>query len=280
MKSFIILFFLITLSLPVWAGDAKESAYDRVMRTQTIRCGYGVSPPYVVKDINTGEVSGLYVDIINEMGAVLNLKIDWAQEIAWDQMTLALNSNKIDVVCSGLWVAASRGRSVAYTDPIIFNAVDIFVRADDTRFDNHPEKINDPSITIATDDGGLAEEIARNDFPLAKILRAPQMAPATDLLMNVMTKKADVTFNNASYISEFEKMNPKKLRAVKTNRPIRFYHNSLAVDIHELELREVLNSAITELEGSGKIDKIMNKYSSKDYPDILYRTAKPYELKK
>lgn len=280
MKKFILSLVLLSLSIPAWANDIKESAYDRVMKTQTIRCGYGVAPPYVVKDINSGEVSGLFIDIVNEMGKSLNLKIDWAQEIAWDQMVLALNSKKVDAICSGLWVAASRGRSVAYTHPLIFNAVDIFVRKEDKRFDNHPEKINDPAITIAVDDGGLAEEIAKNDFPLAKILRSPQMSPATDLLMNVITKKADVTFNNASYISEFEEMNPNTLRSVKMERPIRFYHNSLAVDIHELELREMLNSAIIELESAGKIGKILDKYSSKDYPDTLYRTAKPYVLKK
>ena len=37
----------------------KETAYERVTRTGVLRCGYATWPPNVMKDPNTGKVSGI-----------------------------------------------------------------------------------------------------------------------------------------------------------------------------------------------------------------------------
>ena len=57
----------------------KETTYERVMRTRTIRCGYFVWPPFLTKDLNTGALSGLNYDVAEEMGKLLDLKIEWSQ---------------------------------------------------------------------------------------------------------------------------------------------------------------------------------------------------------
>ena len=58
---------LLTLAAPAWAGDDKESAYERVIRTGIIRCGYFVWPPFLAIDPNTNKKSGIFFDIVEEI---------------------------------------------------------------------------------------------------------------------------------------------------------------------------------------------------------------------
>jgi len=46
----------------------RESAYARVMRTGTLRCGYVLYPKTIERDLNTGKMSGPMYAIMEEMG--------------------------------------------------------------------------------------------------------------------------------------------------------------------------------------------------------------------
>ncbi|MCB1556628.1 MAG: amino acid ABC transporter substrate-binding protein [Alphaproteobacteria bacterium] len=259
------------------ADKEKESVYDRVMRTGTIRCGYGQNPPYTVVDLNTGKVTGIHAEIMDAIGESLSLEIEWTQEVPWDQMPAALQTKKIDMLCSGFWVTGARGRQIAFTRPLYFNAIEAVVRTDDTRFDNNLLALNDPEITIATDDNDVGAKIAATDFPLARKLVSPQLASVDYLLMNVANGKADATIMYTSYVHDFMTHNPGKLRAIKAGKPLRIFGTALGVSLQEQMLRDMIDSALLELQGSGILDKILDRYE-KDYPGYFFRTAKPYEV--
>lgn len=61
-------FLLLVFAASAWAGDAKESAYDRVMRTGTIRCGYFIWPPGFSIDPNVGKRSGFFTILSKNWG--------------------------------------------------------------------------------------------------------------------------------------------------------------------------------------------------------------------
>ena len=85
---------------PSSQSTQKESAYDRVIRTGTIRCGYFVWPPYFYKDPVTKKFSGGNYEIMEAIGKMLNLKIEWALEVGVGDVVTALNSDKFDVMCA------------------------------------------------------------------------------------------------------------------------------------------------------------------------------------
>ena len=45
----------------------KESTYERVIRTGEIRCAYAVYEPPLIKDPNTGKLSGIFYDVMEEV---------------------------------------------------------------------------------------------------------------------------------------------------------------------------------------------------------------------
>jgi ABC-type amino acid transport substrate-binding protein len=243
-----------------FAADAKESVYDRVMRTQTLRCGYGIFPPQTMKDPNTGKFSGAFVDIMQQIGTELGLKIEYVEEVDWGSIPQALASGRIDAFCPGMWGTAKRGAHIGFTAPVYFSTIEAFVRADDKRFDNNKQAINSPDVTIATNDGDVTEEIANRSFPKARRFAKGNVSEETFLLINVATKKADITFTAPSIAKEYMKKNPGVLRQVTLPEPILVYPNVIGVDIHEHEMINMLNATIFQLQNNGLVRDALSKY--------------------
>ena len=134
MKKFLLSLILLVLTLPAYADDAKETAFDRVMRTGVIRCGYYVFPPVTYRDPNTGTLSGFTVDMMNEIGKRAGLKIEWSEEYSWSGWTEALRANRFDVACTPNWPDTPTARVVAYNIPMFYSGLFPVVMAENSRF--------------------------------------------------------------------------------------------------------------------------------------------------
>lgn len=262
---------------PALAAE-KESAYDRVLKTQTIRCGYNYYEPVIWRDNETNELKGVYVEYMEALGKATGLKIEWASEIGWGDVPAALQNEKIDAMCAGTWADARRGVQIAFTKPVFYNTLEVYARIDDKRFDKDINSINDPTITISTVDGGVTADIAAQDFPKAKALALSTLGTDAEELLNVATGKADITFTNHGPALAFMKANPGKIKRVAPEDPVRVFGVTTSVNIREQELLTLLNTATDQLHNSGVINKILNKYE-KNFPGAFVRVTRPYDLK-
>src|SRR6516225_3924485 len=133
------------------SATSDKSLYKRVMQSGTIRCGYAMFPPYCMKDPNTGKLSGIFVEVLEEAGKNLGLKIDWKEEVGWGSIIEGIETDRYDLVPTGVWPNASRGRLASFSTPLFYNALNVYTRANDHRFDNL-QAINSDTVTIATID--------------------------------------------------------------------------------------------------------------------------------
>lgn len=256
---------------PVTAS--KESVYDRVMRTGTIRCGYYVAEPYTIKDLKTGKLSGIWHDYVEEMGKELKLKIDWTEEIGLGDYSTALEFDRIDAMCLGVWVDPTRAKASDFITPISYHGAYIWVRVDDHRFDQDLKKLNDPSVTISYTDGDIGETVRQEDFPLAKIHALPQLVPVSQVLEDIVTKKADFVVMTPEVVAGFNRANDEKLR--KIGAPVRIFQESIAVRKDAHEFRRLLDHTTRFLIGNGVIERILHKYET--IPGSFMRTDIPYQ---
>lgn len=256
------------------AAPANESAFDRVIRTNTLRCGYVVVPPELSKDPNSGELSGVTVDVMKEIGERLNLKVEWTEEVTFPTMAAGLETGRYDAICFSLYRMASAARVMHSTRPLFYSRTNIYVRANDTRFDGHVAALNAPEVKIATVDGEMAEIIARNQFPQAQIVSMPQTTDLGQMLLSVATGKADVAFVNGVVASGYLKANPGQLKVLATNQPLRVFSHALAVGAKETELGNLLDSALNEMDEQGVLDRILTKHEL--LPNSYLRTSQPY----
>jgi ABC-type amino acid transport substrate-binding protein len=259
-----------------------ESSYDRVMQTKTLRCGYGTWQPGVYKDPETGKMSGLFVELIEEMGKLDGLNIEWAAETDWGQIPEAINSAKIDAFCAGMANDAARGKSLAYTNPLSYWTFDVLVRANDQRFPSGTgikiEDLNKNAYSTAYTEGDVLETIVKNEFPEVKGVALPLLGTPADNIMHLTTEKTDFVIFPKVMFEMYEKNNPGKLRYLSVEPPLRVYGNVIAVGIGDLKLQQVLNAAVNELVNSGTYNQIMKKYDEK-FPGAFLRVAPAYQVK-
>ena len=244
------------------------------MKTRSIRCGYGIWPPFITKDPNTGKLSGVFYDYTEALGQALGLKIDWVEEVGNGDFPVALENGRIDAMCFSVWPNASRARQIDFTNPIYYTAHYIYVRANDTRFDNNLEAINDPAVTIVAMDGEMGAMIAANDFPKAKKLELPQLSDNSQAFSSVTTRKADVFITDLSTAAEYEAANPGKIRQVPATAPVRVFRNTIAIAQKQEQFRRMIDTATEELLSSGRIEKIIAKYER--FPNTFLRVEAGY----
>lgn len=260
MKYFLIFIVLLGLSVSSFAAD-RESVYDRVIRTGVIRCGY---TPYSVglnKNLNTGELWGIYKDIIEAVGQKLDLKIQWVEEVGWGQQIEGLNSGRYDLICSPANITGARARSADMTVPLYYSPVWIWVRRDDARFDNKGRAVlNNSSVKISVMDGEQSESQARFYFPKATQIALPQASDFSSLMMNVVNKKADLAFVEPLTIFEFMEKNPNTLRRIKGDKPLLLAANVMLMKRGETEFKAMLNNVLADLFLSGGVDKAIDHY--------------------
>ncbi len=276
MKIILSFLFLAFTALPTFAAE-KETAYERVMRTQTFRCGYGVWEPHFMKDPNTGKLSGLYHDYMLELGKALSLKIEFTEETDWTAFGHALESGRIDGFCFDIWPTGARAREMDFTRPIFYTVINAYVRADDNRFDKKLDAINSDKVTISTLDGEMSNTIAANDYPAAKVLSAPQIAGQVAMMDNVATGKADITFTDPSSANNYMAAHPGKMKMVVGSEAVRIFGSTTAIKKNEYPLKALLDAGTSELLQSGVVERILKKYEK--HPDDFKRVAKPYEVK-
>jgi polar amino acid transport system substrate-binding protein len=256
------------------AAAPEESAYDRVMRTGVIRCGYAVWAPSIIKDPNTGEFSGIFYEYVEALAKALSLKVEWSREISFADFPEAVRTHQIDSMCTGIWPSAPRARVVDFTDPIYFVTMNAYARADDARFDNNIAAIDNPGVTLATIEGATSSIVTREDFPLAKTDALPQLTDQAQPLLEVATNKADVTIADSVTAAGYMANNPGKLKQVPAAAPIRLFGNTMSIPAGDDKLRRMLDTATEEMLNSGQIERIVKKYET--YPGTLARVAAPY----
>jgi polar amino acid transport system substrate-binding protein len=257
-------------------GSAKtETAYDRVVRTNTLRCAYALYPPFLGKDPNTGKLNGIMADVMAEFEKASGLKIEWGPEIDWGNIAATLQSGKADAFCTTMLLTPKRGRVMAGSIPIFFTTVEAYARPDDLRFDNNSERLNQPDVRLSVNMGDLSEEVALRFFPQAQRVYKGELGGESALFLNVAANKADVTFSGPANLFAYNKNNPAMtLRQVKFQRPLMNFAGAMGVEIHETALLNVIDATLHDLIDNGIVDKILRVNLGADY-NVAYFPPKP-----
>ncbi len=275
MAIFIGMTILVLSSTP--AKAEPKSAYDRVMASGTLRCGYWIAPPMIIKDPNTGKMSGAFVDYVEELGKSLDLKIEWAGEINFGTYIQDINQGKFDAECATGWPNALRGKQAEYTNPVGFMPFYVFVKSGNKKFDHKLEALNDTAVKFAGHDGGTNTLAQQKFFPQSQLLTVPGDAPQSEPLNMIKYGKADATLVTSFEGLNYSKENPDSIRQV-ISEPVRIIPMTMTVGANEFRLLNMLNTATNELLYDGTIESIYKKYDIS--PNEILRVAKPYEQMK
>ena len=275
MRTVVIVFLLLTaLSAPALSAS-RETGYERMMHSGTLRCGYSVWPPFFEVDVNTGQLKGLVKEVSDDIGNILHVKMEYVP-IAVGDAPQALASGKIDAACGdGPWILAAI-KNLNYTESYLYAGVRLYGRADDKRIVNDIT-LNNPSITFVGLDGDLTTDLVQRLYPKANLRTLPGTADPPQMFMDIATHKADYIITDPLSVSLFMKNNPGKIRQM-ADKTAAFYGAGFSVAKDDIQLLLTLNEATKAAIDTGLIDKVIMTYDPKGM--FLLPAAKPYEVKR
>lgn len=271
---FLVILLLAILTFPHTAR--AETAYERVVRTGVLRCGYIPYDPVIRKDPNTGEISGILADVLTDMTKRLSLKVAWTEEVPFVTAFEGLKNGRYDAVCTALWGWPEQARVGLLVGPMYYYPLGIWVRADETRFTTDRSALNAPDVRISGVDGTFPLDAAKVDFPNAQAVALPQSSDYTQPLMEVVTRKADVTFMDNNIGLRFLAANPGTVRNIATNPPYRIYGQFILVARGEHDLQAMLQATTNLQILDGTMDRLLKTYEAG--AGGYYRVALPYAL--
>ncbi|MGE0109310.1 MAG: substrate-binding periplasmic protein [Bdellovibrionales bacterium] len=253
----------------------KETAFERVLRTGVIRCGYYIFPPVLSLDLDTGKFYGFSVDFMERMTSQMGLKVEWTEEVTFANWIPALQSKRFDAVCTPMWPDLPMYKAVSFTDPMFYSGLSPLVRTSDTRFENDLNRVNQPDVTILTQEGNMTDRVSRDAFPRAKFYTLSANVEGSQYFQDVISKKADAVLTDRNGLYQFGKENGAVLRLVAPDQPVKLQSFPLVVGLGELLLKDLFDQAIREMNNNGDIDRMLRKWEPEPGKTYL-RVMRPF----
>ena len=259
MKKLISVILAIVLILAVSAAslaDGEADALARIRERGTLIVGMeGNWSPWTYHDEETGELTGLEVDIANLIAEGLGVKADF-QEAPWDALLAGVDAGRFDIICNGVGYTEERAKSYSFTTPYVYsNKVLVVAENNDeikTVDDLKGKKTaNSASSTYAA----LAEEYG------ATLVPVDTLGETMDLLVQ---GRVDATLNAQVSIADYLREHPDaKIKVVQTlaGDPVAY---PLRLGEEYRTLVDAINEILEAAREDGRLAEISIRYFGVD----------------
>lgn len=189
-------FYLIVLSLltviglfvPVETVTAADTALEDIQEKGTLVIGTSADfPPYEFHATVDGKdtIVGMDISIAQKIAEDLGVELK-IEDIGFDSLLPALESEKVDMVISGMSPTNERKQSVDFSDVYYSGGHNIVVREADKDIYKSTEDLNGLKVGVQT--GSLQETLAQEQLPNSELL---SLSKITDLILALKTNKIE-----------------------------------------------------------------------------------------
>ena len=249
---------------PQVGGDpsvARQGLIKTVNEQNVIRAGYGVFPPFTEEDVQTGAVSGVSVDIVEEIRRQIGARVEW-RRMNWNTMGADLKGGTFDVVADPIFMTPKRGLEFAFTEPYSYFAIGIgVVRKGETRFGSIDD-INSPDITVAVGQGTGEESFVKARAPKAELQSIPLGQDTASQMNAVLTARADIAIVNLEDARRFVGAHPDSLVMLWADNPPAYVPAGFLFRPDDRASAEFFNVALENLRSTGVLSTIASEYGS------------------
>jgi len=248
-------------------GDASRTAglLDKLDQTNELQAGYGVYPPYTQENPNTRAVSGFSVDVINEIGRQLNVKVVW-HRLNWDTMAADLKRGEFDVIADPIFQTIPRAREFQFTEPYAYFADGIaVVRKDERRFPTF-KSLDVSGITIVVGQGWASETLVKTNFSHARIRTIQTTTDLLQVFNEVLSGRADAAVADAADAQRFVNEHRTAVKALFVDDPPAAMPAGFALRPGDERGAEFLNVSLRNLQSTGVLDALRRRYGVRDLP--------------
>lgn len=173
-------------AMPASAADFWKGIQER----GALRCAAANAPPYVMKDLKTGEYGGAYLDLCKEFAEVLGVKVEFF-DTTWDNIVAGLQAGKWDL-SPALNRTPKRALALAYSTTVGYDQMNFAFVKDNPKLNGvQPdlEAMDQPEVRIGIMSGSAQDQKVTERFKKAQLVRIPD---ANALNLALLSNRVDV----------------------------------------------------------------------------------------
>jgi cyclohexadienyl dehydratase len=206
------LFFLVAST----AHAEQSSRLDLIVKRGTLRVGMtGDYPPFSFFDKATSTFRGFDVDIAEELGKALGVKIEYVRT-AWPRLIEDFTADRFDIAMGGISVTPERENRGAFSTPIMQEGKTPIARCADVGRYQTIGEIDRPGTRVIVNPGGTNERFARANIRNAEIRI---YADNVTIFDQIAKGEADLMVTDSSETRYQQKLHPGVLCAIHPERP-------------------------------------------------------------
>lgn len=241
-------------------GVRDDSILAKVRKDGIIRVGYSQTGPWFYKDAKTGELHGIYKDVVDRLAREIEIKVDY-KEVTFANATVALRKGDYDLYGSSLTYTMARALTVNYIGPLYSKGSLLLIHKDNAGRFKTAADFNDPSVTFSVTAGASEEGRIPILWPKAKIVTTT--GQVTLGAEPVRAKKADVWMSGDSDVILFAKRNNTWAAVVESEKPIDKRPNTWAVRYGDAEWKAFLDMWGSFVVVNGEMDRLFSFHMEK-----------------
>lgn len=144
MKRLITALLFVLMIVPL--SYANDMSWENVKKAGVLEIGLDDAFPPMGFRIADGTLVGFDIDLAEEVGKRLGVKIKW-QPTAWAGVIHSLNSKKFDCIWNGMTITSERAQKVAFSKPYVMDGQIVVVRFNEKRF-VEPKDLGDKIVGV------------------------------------------------------------------------------------------------------------------------------------
>ena len=202
----------------VASAQSPANRLDTILARGTLRVGFtGDYRPFDLRDAATGQITGLDVDMAENLAASLGVKLELVPT-AWGSLMADLAAEKFDIGMGGISITLDRQRVALFSTPVMRSGKTPIARCDAAARFQTLADIDQPGVRVLTNPGGTNERFARAHIRQAEIVVFPQNAT---IFNELVAGHADVMMTDAVETRLQAGLHP-ELCAVHPDQPFDF----------------------------------------------------------
>jgi ABC-type amino acid transport substrate-binding protein len=238
-------------------GVSPKSVLAKIKKGETLNVGYAQTPAWFYKDPKTGELQGIYKELVDMLAKDLEMKVNFV-EVTFANATIGLRKGDYQLFGSSLVYTVPRGLVCCYIGPLWSKGSLPIVHKEDANKFKTIADLNRPDVTFSVNAGASEEQRMPLLFPKAKIMAvAGQQAMAAE---PVRTRRATVYVTGDNDAIALARRNAAWAHIVDEKHPFDKRPNTWVIQYGDEPWQAFLDMWSTYVTVNGVVQRLYDEY--------------------
>lgn len=242
------------------SGIDANSVLAKIKKDSTLRVGYAQTAPWFYQDAKSGELSGIYKEVCDQLARDLEMKVEYV-EVSFANATVGLRKGDFDLFGSSLTYTVPRALVINYVGPLWSKGTLAVTHKDFADRFKTIADFNKEDVIFSENAGSAEESRMQQLFPKAKMTTTTgQLTLAAE---PVRAKKAHLFVTGDSDALLLAKRNPSWAVVVDPDHPFDKKPATWAIRYGDPSWKEFLDMWANAMVIGGRVEAIYKDTMSK-----------------